>query len=506
MSDIVLTTLNARFSHASMGLRYLRANMGELREHTQIIEFILQSRPIDIVEKLLKNNPKIIGLGVYIWNIDQCTQVVGLLKTIRPDIYIVLGGPEVSYEVEEQKICALADYVITGWGDISFPKLAQDLLAHKIPLSKVIKGEQPPLDSIIMPYAEYTDDDIKNRTIYVEASRGCPFKCEFCLSALDKTAWPFDADIFLQEMNVLYQRGVRLFKFVDRTFNLKPEFSRRILDFFLEKLEQHPHDPIFAHFELIPDHLPDLLKEAIRLFPEGSLQFELGLQTLNPDTQKNISRRTQLDKAENNIRWLITESHAHLHVDLIVGLPGEDLNSFAEGFNRLWSWGPHEIQLGILKRLRGTPIIRHTDTFLMRYNPDAPYQILSNSVIPFEEMQGFSRFARYWDLIANSGRFKDSLSFIMSCRESAYESFFALTEAIYKNLGQTHQIALDRLFLFLHQWLQEQTHLGEVWISDALNALLADYARAGLKGPLIKPEQTTIKKGSGAGRQQRHVH
>ena len=165
----------------------------------------------------------------------QTCALVKLLKTQRPDIKIILGGPEVSHETLEQEIVHLSDHVITGWGDVSFPKLCQALIHGPKPLMKVIAGEQPPLSEIALPYDLYTDDDLAHRLLYVEASRGCPFKCEFCLSSLDKTAWAFDLELFLGELETLYARGARNFKFVDRTFNLKIDASVRILQFFLDR-------------------------------------------------------------------------------------------------------------------------------------------------------------------------------------------------------------------------------------------------------------------------------
>ena len=188
-APLVLATLNAKYIHASLGLRCLLANMdkhgGEgLRAQTRLCEFVIGQPATRMVEELLALQPRVIGLGVYIWNVVETTQLVRLLKTLRPDITIVLGGPEVSHEVEQQEICRLADHVITGWGDVSFPKLCRALLDGPKPLMKVIAGEQPPLDELALPYAEYTAEDLAQRLLYVEASRGCPFKCEFCLSSL----------------------------------------------------------------------------------------------------------------------------------------------------------------------------------------------------------------------------------------------------------------------------------------------------------------------------------
>ncbi|MBC7683928.1 MAG: DUF4080 domain-containing protein, partial [Bdellovibrionales bacterium] len=393
-----------------------------------------------------------IGFGVYIWNVEETTRVVAMLKRVAPDVTIVLGGPEVSFESGEQQIVQMADYLVTGWGDVTFPKLCGEILNGPRPLMKVHAGVQPPMAEIKLPYALYTDSDIAHRTLYVEASRGCPFKCEFCLSALDKTAWPFGIDLFLAELEALHARGARLFKFVDRTFNLNIKTSLKIMQFFLDKLEADPLDPVYAHFELVPDHLPDALKEGIGKFPPGALQFEIGIQSFNPEVQALVSRKQDNARAADNINWLIEHSHAHLHVDLIAGLPGEDMASFARGFDRLVALKPHEIQFGILKRLRGTPIIRHTEKYAMVFDPYPPYTILSTSLIDFQAMQRLVRFARYWDLVANSGRFAHTIGAMLG--DAPFENFMAFSDWIYDRTDATHRIALDRLAALVVQWLQ----------------------------------------------------
>lgn len=467
---ILLTTLNARYAHASLGLRYLLANMGPLQEQTRIQEFVIGAKPTEVVERLLAHQPRIVGFGVYIWNVEEITRVVAMLKRVAPNVTVVLGGPEVSHETGEQEIVRLADYVVTGWGDVTFPKLCGQILDGPQPLMKVHAGEQPPMDAIRLPYSLYTDEDIAHRTIYVEASRGCPFKCEFCLSSLDKTAWPFPLDDFLAEMQGLYERGARLFKFVDRTFNLNVKTSLRIMQFFLEKIEANPDDPVYAHFELVPDHLPDALKESIARFPPGALQFEIGIQSFNPEVQALVSRRQNNDKAADNIRWLHAHSHAHLHVDLIAGLPGEDVASFARGFDHLVSLGSHEIQFGILKRLRGTPIIRHTEQFGMVFDPYPPYSVLATSLVDFPTMQRLVRFARYWDLVANSGRFANTVKRMLG--DAPFANFMAFSDWIYTRTDATHRIALDRLAALVKEWLQASG----MDAAEASELVASDYA------------------------------
>jgi radical SAM superfamily enzyme YgiQ (UPF0313 family) len=482
MPAIVLTTLNARWSHAALGLRYLRANLGELRDDSAIVEYTI-ARPVDeIVADLLVRAPRLVGFGVYIWNVAQTTRVIERLKGVAPQVTVVVGGPEVSHEVGEQRICALADYVVTGWGDVTFAQLARQILNGPRPLMKLHAGTQPPLDAIALPYGEFTDTDLKQRHLYVEASRGCPFKCEFCLSALDKTAWPFPQGAFLRELDRLWARGARRFKFVDRTFNLKIDTSAAILDFFLGKLDANPADAPFAHFELIPDHLPEKLKERIARFPAGSLQFEIGIQTFNEDVQALISRRQDNAQAEANLRWLREHTAAHLHVDLIAGLPGEDLASFARGFDRLLALRPHEIQLGILKRLRGAPISRHTQAFALDFNPAPPYEVRATRDIGAPTMRRIAHMAQAWDRVANSGRFPRTLALLPGepGDGAAFMRFLAFSDWLTARAGRSHSLALEELATLLHEYLTRQREPADA----VARALAEDYADSGAQGRL----------------------
>ena len=521
MPSILLATLNAKYIHASLGLRYLMANMGDLKAHTALREFTIARKPQEVVDELLASlgepapdNVQIIGFGVYIWNVTQTCEVVRLLKQQRPGLKIILGGPEVSHEVDQQNIVRLADFVITGWGDVSFLKLCRALLHGPQPLMKIIVGEQPPLEQITLPYAEYSDADLAHRLLYVEASRGCPFKCEFCLSSLDKTAWAFDLTAFLAELTTLYERGARNFKFVDRTFNLKIDASVRILQFFLDRLPQGSDEAqpervgdLFVHFEVIPDHLPDRLKDMIAKFPPGVLQFEVGIQSFNVDVQQRISRRQDNDKTTANLHWLVNESNAHLHTDLIFGLPGETLASFALGFDRLHALKPHEIQLGILKRLRGTPIARHTLEFGMVYDALPPYTVQQTGAVSAADMQRFTRLARYWDLVANSGRFARTLALLLQGK-SAFQAFLDFADWLWQSTEMTSRLTPEALVDALFEHLSAHRHLPAALVRQAL---LADYVASGaranpkaLQGLLPRAVPQAPKAGALTVRQNRH--
>ena len=485
---ILLVTLNAKYMHASLGLRYLQANMrryggDDLSLCTTMHEFTIHSPLSSVAQTLIAacgephpGSVHIIGFGVYIWNVEQTLAVMLLLRERRPDIRLVLGGPEVSHEWERQSIVNCADFLITGWGDLSFPRLCRALVHGPRPLMKVIAGEQPPLSELDFPYDAYSAEDLAHRVIYVEASRGCPFKCAFCLSALDKTAWAFELEPFLEHLRSLHMRGARTFKFVDRTFNLKVETSVRILEFFLDLIAQNPSENLFVHFELIPDHLPESLKSRIARFPAGSLQFEIGIQSLNPKVQKAISRRQDTAKAQANVQWLVAHSKAHLHTDLIFGLPGESWESFAAGFDMLWSWRPHEIQLGLLKRLRGTPLAL-TAGQAMVFLDLPPYSVVQTDVLTRDQVDCFVRFSRYWDLVANSGRFTRTLPLVLA-GNSAFAGFARFADWLWHRSGRTSGITPEMLVDALYDFLTESCGLEAVQVRDAL---LADYRASGAR-------------------------
>ncbi len=514
MPDIVLTTLNAKYIHAAFGLRYLLANLGPLRSSAGIVEFDIHQRPLDIAEVLLARHPKIIGFGVYIWNVAPTTEVIAAIKRVRPDIAIVLGGPEVSYEVEDQPIVRLADHVITGEADLKFAEVCRVLLERRTPirrediadpqragsetgapaLPKIIAADLPDFSRLILPYDLYTDDDVAHRILYVEASRGCPFTCEFCLSSLDIPVRQVPLPALLEQLQRLLERGVKQFKFVDRTFNLNTNVSQAILEFFLAR-----HQPgHFFHFEMIPDRLPASLRAVIAKFPPGALQFEVGVQTFNEEVGALIQRRQNYPRLEENFRFLRNETGVYLHADLIVGLPGETVDSFAAGFDRLIALGPQEIQVGILKRLRGTPIVRHDAEWQMRYNPHPPYEILQNKLIDFATMQELRRFARYWDLVGNSGNFIETTPLIWSGfgvppsgggaqlppeppeggtpNSSPFHGFLRFSGWLHGRVGRTDGIALVRLMELLFDFLTRELQLDAKTVAESL---WRDYRRGG---------------------------
>lgn len=443
-SDIVLTTFNAKYIHASFGLRYLYANLGELQPRAVMHELEGTVSALDALEILLAYNPKIIGIGVYIWNAGLSLALVELLRALRPDIHVVIGGPEVSHEIDQQPICALASVVIVGEADTAFAQVCTALLNGET-VDHVIRPPLPDLAALKLPYAHYTDDDLAHRVIYVEASRGCPFLCAFCLSALDKGVRRFDEDAIIHALAGLHARGLRSYKFVDRTFNLSIASCKRLLGFFLDRLADGDSDDLFVHFELIPDRLPEELRSLIAAFPAGVLQFEVGIQTFDAEVAARIDRRHDPAQIEANLTWLREATGVHLHTDLIVGLPGESLQGFGAGFDRLYALGPQEIQVGILKRLRGAPIAKHTAAWGMVYTPSTPYEVLQTSAVPFDAMQRLKRFARFWGIIANSGHYQHALPLLLGSPLGPFTDFLALSDHLGALFGRSFGLSSGRI-------------------------------------------------------------
>jgi radical SAM superfamily enzyme YgiQ (UPF0313 family) len=477
-TDIILTTLNSTYQHTSFGLRYLFANLGEYQNKTQILEFTLQREPRDIVEQILQHSPRIVGVSVYIWNAQESLELVSVLKRVAPEIKIVLGGPEVTHESETQKICQIADLTVKGESDFLFRDLCHDYLTNNIwPEGKYLSGTLPDIKQIASPYKFYSDEDIKNRILYVEISRGCPYRCEYCLSSLDKSVRTFDLDVFLADMDQLIQRGARQFKFIDRTFNLTPSVCTRVLQFFLDRIDLG----LFLHFEMVPDRLPNEIRELIKKFPAGALQFEIGIQTWNPEVAKLVSRRNDFVKVAENFKFLSQETGVHTHADLIVGLPGEDIASFGRGFDALAELKPDEIQVGILKRLKGAPIARHDKEWEMVYQDTPPFQILRTKSVNYESMQVMTRFSKYWDLYANSGNFKNLMTLIKDIaakRDDAsfFNEFFEFNAFLSKRFTQSYGIALVNLVEAAYVYLISVKMLDE---EHARQVLIEDYCVEG---------------------------
>lgn len=475
--EIVFSTFNARYSHTALALRCLRANLGGLHNRSVIVEFDNRLSPQAAAEILLRHDPQIILFSVYIWNPIVITETAAILRTLRPELKIIIGGPEVSYDYEDLSLFRIADHLICGEGEAVIEALCNDLLGGRS-VAKVIKALPADLKTVALPYDEYTDQDIAHRRIYVETSRGCPFKCEYCLSALEDNVRFFPPDRIFPEFKKLIERGVRIFKFIDRSFNINTAHAAAVLRFFLE----NRRDGMMLHLEWEPERLPPTLEKLLTEAPPGFLQIEAGIQSFNPEVAARIERPLNPEKVEKHIRAFAAMPSVHLHADLIAGLPGETFESIAAGFNWLHACGPQEIQIGILKKLRGAPIARHDVDWQMVYNSAPPYDVLQTSTLSFAELQSIRRFARFWDITVNSGRFPDTAPLLWQEQTSVFSAFLEWSDWLYRQTGSSAGIALPRLARWLEKFLIAERGLSTKTVNRALENDAARRTAQTVKG------------------------
>ena len=449
---IILAAINAKWIHPSLALRLLKANLGALEERCAILEFALRQPLKEKLEPLLAARPRILGLSVSIWNHEASLELLKALEEAwragaagskRP--VVILGGPEAGFLPEDAELFRHAGHVIRGEGEQAFRELCESLLAGRR-REKFIFA--PPVDPAALDpgYRLYTDEDLLKKLIYVEASRGCPFHCEFCLSAVKENSGPavryFPLEPFLAEMGRLIQKGVRTFKFLDRTFNLDTGRARRIMEFFLARLSPSQ----CVHFEMVPSRFPPELVETLSRFPPGTLRLEIGFQTFNPGTAALIRRPGSPAKELAALEKIRRESAAIIHADLIAGLPGEDLSSFGAGVDRLWralfppsrpgTLAAAEIQMGILKKLPGAPIDRHTGTCGMVYAPNPPYEVQETAALPAGDLARIKNFARFWELIVNRGHFPDLAPALFPPGEPVFHRFMETAARLLARFGR----------------------------------------------------------------------
>ena len=446
---IVLATINAKWIHPSLALRVLKANLGALEERCAIMEFALRQPLREKTEPILAARPRILGLSVSIWNHAATLELLKELRetwdkeNARP--VVVLGGCEVSHLAADARVFQYADFCIKGEGEDAFRELCEKIMLNGNEGCAFDAGcafRQADISAIKSGYGLYSLEDLRKKLTYVEASRGCPFSCAFCQSAGGKTR-EFPLEPFLEEMRALVGNEARTFKFLDRSFNVNAPRAKCIMEFFLAQLEQRAQretaPPFTVHFEMVPFLFSRELIETIARFPLGSLRLEIGIQTLNPEVSALIGRPAQPECELETLRALRRETSAIIHADLIAGLPGEDMDSFAKGFDMLWDAlcspasleprAPVEVQLGILKILPGAPIARRVADFGMRFRPEPPYEITQTAALRVRDLDKIKNFARFWEIIVNRGLADIGAS-------PVFEKFMALSDSLLARFGR----------------------------------------------------------------------
>ncbi|GHV84702.1 hypothetical protein AGMMS50230_03100 [Spirochaetia bacterium] len=471
MAAIVLAVINAKWIHPSLAVRLLKANLpGGLQDDSAIMEFA-QRQPLE--EKLtpiLAAAPRILAFSVSIWNHGLTLELLEKLEqawSSNPACtapFIILGGPELTPLPPETAIFRFADFVIRGEGEEVFPRLCQAVLEDpaeaKTRYGKFIQADPVDLNAIKPGYDLYTDEDLKNKLIYVEASRGCPYACGFCQSAVKpKTAFlvrEFPPEVFLARLDRLLCRikngkqpkngAPRTIKFLDRSFNVNIPWALEILEYCLTKTTEETENGnhFQFHFEMVPVVFPKTLRTMIARFPPGSLRLEIGIQSLNPQTCALIQRTSNPERELEVLRFLRRETSALVHADLIAGLPGEDLVSFGRGFDKLWialGGAFNEIQLGILKCLPGTPVhtMAEAGTNKLIYSKTAPYEVLTTDKLSLTDMEKIKNFARFWELIVNRQLLP------LPPDKPVFARFMELSQQLFRHFGRNWGLPKEEL-------------------------------------------------------------
>ena len=467
--NVVLSTLNSKFIHSSLALRYLKAYGEAHGQAYDIVEYTINMPVLHILSDITEHDIDILGFACYIWNIEMTLHVVDMVKAVRPDIKIVLGGPEVSFTADELlERCPNIDYIVQGEGEEAFHALVTALQLGNDGLDPVIPGvrgrkdgsilgsleavEVSDLSSIPFPYTEEDMADLEHKIIYYESSRGCPFSCQYCLSGNKNTVRFFPQKRTLQELQWFIDHGVKQVKFVDRTFNCAPHHHRPLMEFMRDS-----DTDLNFHLEMEPELMTEWETNILCETPPGRIQIEVGVQSTHKKTLDAINRYNDWPYIQKSIRPIIQAGRTHVHMDLIVGLPHEDFKRFGQSFNDLFSLQPHALQIGFLKLLKGSGVRRMRE-YKYVADPLAPYEVLSTHVLPYDDVRFLKYFEDVFERFYNSERFRTTFGYIgqqlIHGETDAFTYFCDMTRAWLKegnhkvNLKDIDQIEfLYRFFL-----------------------------------------------------------
>lgn len=467
--NVVLSTLNSKFIHSSLALRYLKAYGEAHGQAYDIVEYTINMPVLHILSDITEHDIDVLGFACYIWNIEMTLHVVDMVKAVRPDIKIVLGGPEVSFTADELlERCPNIDYIVQGEGEEAFHALVTALQLGNDGLDPVIPGvrgrrdgsilgsleavEVSDLSTIPFPYTEEDMEDLEHKIIYYESSRGCPFSCQYCLSGNKNTVRFFPQERTLEELQWFIDHGVKQVKFVDRTFNCAPHHHRPLMEF----MRDSDTDMNF-HLEMEPELMTEWETNILCETPPGRIQIEVGVQSTHKKTLDAINRYNDWPYIQQSIRPIIQAGRTHVHMDLIVGLPHEDFKRFGQSFNDLFSLQPHALQIGFLKLLKGSGVRRMRE-YKYVADPLAPYEVLSTHVLPYDDVRFLKYFEDVFERFYNSERFRTTFGYIgqqlIHGETDAFTYFCDMTRAWLKegnhkvNLKDIDQIEfLYRFFL-----------------------------------------------------------
>jgi radical SAM superfamily enzyme YgiQ (UPF0313 family) len=431
VNKIVLAGINSQYVHLNLAVRYLKKYVEANSDlKIEIYETNINNQVFNIIKDIYELNPDKIIFSTYIWNKEYIVEIVKELKKVLPNVEIILGGPEVSYKWEKfMANMPEVDALLLGEGEkvlLNFLTKKEDKVLGVVSRKNgeiVFNGVEPIIENLdIVPFP-YEDWELEDRTkiFYYESSRGCPFSCSYCLSSIDKTVRYYSLDRMKKDLKRFLDSPIKLLKFVDRTFNLKKERYMEIWKFLLENYREG----ITFHFEINANIFDDETLDFLEKVPKGYFQFEIGVQSINPETMVAIKRNNILDKLAYNVRRI--SRNIHLHLDLIAGLPYETYDIFKDSFNYVYNLKPEMIQLGFLKLLKGTQMYDEVEKYNYKYYSKPPYEVFSNKFISFGELVKLKNLEKMLDYYYNSEKFSYTCDFVI---KNNFDSAFTFFEKI----------------------------------------------------------------------------
>ena len=477
---ILLVSLDSKYIHANLAIRYLKKYCGG---NIVMKEFTINQKQEYILGEILAQGADLICFSCYIWNIDYINDISYILKEAKHKAKILYGGPEVSFEIKKiMEENPFIDYIIFGEGEVSFKEFLEEIqiedpklnkikgLAYKENESIIINESREliaNLDNINYPYNE--NDEFTNKIIYYESSRGCPFSCSFCMSSIDKKMRVFSIERVKKDLKMLLNTKARQIKFVDRTFNADYKRSMEIMQFIVENNKHY----MTIHFEITADIINDEFLYFIEKMPVNMFQFEIGVQSLNEDTLREINRHMNKNKLCHVIDEISKNNNIHMHLDLIAGLPYEDYESFKKSFDEIHNYNAEKIQLGFLKVLKGTKIYSDKEKHEIKYRLKAPYEVISTKYISLEELLKLKDTEELVDKYYNEKYFEISLKFIIDklFPDSAFEFYESFSEYWKKNNLYNKSHSRKMLYKIMYDYIE---YINEIDV-EFIQALKFDY-------------------------------
>lgn len=476
---ILLIAVNAKYIHSNPAVYSLRAYAGErLAPYIEIAEYTINNKKEEILADIYRRNPDVAAFSCYIWNWSMISSMLAELPKIMPSVHIWLGGPEVSYNPNElMEKNPMVTGIMLGEGEETFKELAEhyyskaDLGSEGISLDKIsgivysarlyaqpqnpVQSEsvilhtpmRKPIDISRLPFLYENLHSFENKIIYYESSRGCPYRCSYCLSSIDKTVRLRDMETVKKELQFFLDNNVKQVKFVDRTFNCNHAHAREIWEY----LSENDNGVTNFHFEIAAEIISEGELEILARLRPGLAQLEIGVQTVNPETLKEIRRTSDIDKLRSVVERIISNGNIHVHLDLIAGLPFEDYESFINSFNVVYAMKPHQLQLGFLKVLKGSYMHEKAAEYCIQYSDEPPYEVLSTKWLPYEKLRILKQVEEMVEIYYNSNQFTHTMPVLESIFPNAYTLYRELAE-FYQEKGYSlmtparvyrYQILLD---------------------------------------------------------------